>query len=235
MLKAARDAKVKRVVLTSSFAAIGYGHDDRTVPFDETVWTAVKGKGVSAYAKSKTLAERAAWDFVEHDGGGLELAVVNPVGVFGPLLGPDYSTSIILIKRLMDGDVPGCPQIWFGAVDVRDVADLHLRGHDRPRRQGPALPGGRRPVHVDAGDVGDPQGPAGRQGPARADAGAAGHPAADHGPVGGEVRQLVPELGKHKDALSEKAERLLGWSPRSPADAIVATAESLIALGLVKT
>src|ERR1700734_2724980 len=69
-------------------------------------------------------------------GGKLELAVVNPVGVFGPVLGPDYSTSIILVKRLMDGDVPGCPRIYFGGVDVRDVADLHIRAMTDPVAKG---------------------------------------------------------------------------------------------------
>jgi nucleoside-diphosphate-sugar epimerase len=234
VLKAARDAKVKRVVLTSSFAAIGYGHDDRNTPFDETVWTAVKGKGVGAYAKSKTIAERAAWDFIEHNGGGLELAVVNPVGVFGPVLAADYSTSIILVKRLMDGGVPGCPRIYFGVVDVRDVADLHLRAMTDPAAKGQRFLAVAGPFmsmlemsETLRARLGD---------------------AAKRAPTGelpdillrimalwdGEVRQLIPELGKHKDARSEKAERLLGWAPRSAADSIVATAESLIALGLVK-
>lgn len=100
VLRAARGAGVKRVVLTSSFAAIGYGHPERAAPFDETVWTDLSGP-VAAYPKSKTLAERAAWDFIEREGGGLELAAVNPVGVFGPVLGADYSTSILLVQRLM--------------------------------------------------------------------------------------------------------------------------------------
>ena len=84
VLRAAREAGVKRVVLTSSFAAIGYGHAPQETPFNETDWTDVNGKDVSAYAKSKTLAERAAWDFIAKEGDGLELSVVNPVGVFGP-------------------------------------------------------------------------------------------------------------------------------------------------------
>src|SRR5512147_1341273 len=103
VLRAAREAGVRRVVLTSSFAAIGYGHDHQDAVYDETSWTDVDGPGVSAYAKSKTLAERAAWDFVEGEGGPLQLAVINPVAVLGPLLGPDASTSIELIKRLIDG------------------------------------------------------------------------------------------------------------------------------------
>src|SRR5580658_6536073 len=125
VLRAARDAGVKRVVLTSSFAAIGYGKAPQTQPFDETSWSDLTGR-VSAYVKSKTLAERAAWDFVGESREGPELAVVNPVAVLGPVLGTDLSTSIELIKRMLDGAMPGCPALYFGVVDVRDVAELHL-------------------------------------------------------------------------------------------------------------
>jgi len=108
VLRAARDAGAKRVVLTSSFAAIGYGHETQDTPLDETKWSSLNDVG--AYTKSKTLAERAAWDFIAKEGGNLELSVINPVGVFGPVLGPDYSTSILLVQRLMVGSVPGCPR-----------------------------------------------------------------------------------------------------------------------------
>jgi nucleoside-diphosphate-sugar epimerase len=136
VLRAARDAGVKRVVLTSSFAAIGYGHKVQQAPFSESNWTDLAGDDVQPYAKSKTLAERAAWDFIAREGGRLELAVVNPVGVFGPVLGPDYSTSILLVQRLLDGAMPGCPQLDFGVVDVRDVADLHIRAMTDPAAKG---------------------------------------------------------------------------------------------------
>jgi nucleoside-diphosphate-sugar epimerase len=98
VLRASRDTGVKRVVLTSSFAAIGYGQKPQAKPFDESNWTNADAEGVQPYAKSKTLAERAAWDFVAREGGGLELAVINPVMVAGPVLGPDYSSSIILVQ-----------------------------------------------------------------------------------------------------------------------------------------
>src|ERR1700743_3481400 len=127
VLRASRDTGVKRVVLTSSFAAIGYGHAVQDAPFTEADWTDPNDKDLGAYPKSKTLAERAAWDFIAKEGRGLELAVVNPVGIFGPVLGADYATSILLVQRLMDGAMPGCPKLYFGAVDVRDVADLHVR------------------------------------------------------------------------------------------------------------
>ncbi|HEY1885654.1 MAG TPA: aldehyde reductase, partial [Roseiarcus sp.] len=137
MLKAARDAGVKRVVLTSSFAAIGYGAPkDRTAVFTEEDWTKLNDPTVQAYPKSKTIAERAAWDFIAREGGGLELAVVNPVLVLGPVLGPDVSSSIVLVKRLLNGAMPGCPDLWFGVVDVRDVADLHLKAMTAPAARG---------------------------------------------------------------------------------------------------
>jgi dihydroflavonol-4-reductase len=135
VLRAARDAGARRVVLTSSFAAVGYGHAPRATPFDETDWTD-PAAGVSAYVKSKTVAERAAWQFVAGEGSGLELAVINPVGIFGPVLGPDYASSIGLLKRLLDGAVPAAPRLWFGVVDVRDVVDLHLRAMTAPAAAG---------------------------------------------------------------------------------------------------
>jgi len=91
---------------------------------------------VIAYIKSKTIAERAAWDFIARERGGLELSVINPVGVLGPVLGSDYSTSILLVQRLLDGAMPGCPKLYFGVVDVRDVADIHLRAMTDPAAKG---------------------------------------------------------------------------------------------------
>jgi nucleoside-diphosphate-sugar epimerase len=114
VLRASRDAAVKRVVLTSSFAAVGYGQARQSAPFDETNWTDVNGEGLTAYVKSKTLAERAAWDLMAREGGGMELAVVNPVAVFGPVLGADYATSILIVQKMLDGAMPGCPRLWFG-------------------------------------------------------------------------------------------------------------------------
>lgn len=103
-------------------------------PFDETSWTILNGD-LSAYVKSKAIAERAAWDFIASEGRGLELSVLNPAGIFGPILAPDYSSSVELIKRLLSG-MPGCPRIYFGVVDVRDVADLHVRAMTHPAAKG---------------------------------------------------------------------------------------------------
>ena len=115
MLRASKEAGVKRVVLTSSFAAVGYGHPAREKLFTEEDWSTIDGAiPVPPYQKSKTIAEKAAWDWIKSDGGDLELVVVNPVGVFGPVLGKDYSTSIEIVKKILDGSVPGCPKVSFG-------------------------------------------------------------------------------------------------------------------------
>jgi dihydroflavonol-4-reductase len=234
VLRAARDAAVKRVVLTSSFAAIGYGHPVREAPFDETSWTDPAGADVRAYPRSKTLAERAAWDFVAREGGGLELATVNPVGVLGPVLGPELSTSILLVQRLMDGAVPGCPKLVFGLVDVRDVADLHLRAMTHPAAKGErflAVSGDFVSMLGIARVLKRRMGTAARRVPAFELPDWIVRLAALRDPA---ARQVLPELGRPKNATSAKAQRLLGWAPRSSEEAIVATAESLVRLGLVK-
>jgi nucleoside-diphosphate-sugar epimerase len=231
VLRASRDAGVARVVLTSSFAAIGYGHPPQSAPFDEKSWTNVDGGGVTAYVKSKTLAERAAWDFIAAEGGRLELSVVNPVGIFGPLLGRDYATSVLLVKRLLDGTVPGCPRITFGAVDVRDVADLHLRAMTHPAANGQrflACAGDFLLVVEMARVLKARLGADARRVPARELPDWLVRALALIVP---QARQLLPELGKAKNATSAKAEHLLGWTPRSREDAIVATGESLVQLG----
>lgn len=236
VLRASRDAGVRRVVLTSSFAAIGYGHGQgpRETPFDETSWTNPDGDDVLPYAKSKTLAERAAWDFIAREGGALELAVVNPVGVFGPVLGPDYSTSILLVQRLMDGAIPGCPQLTFGAVDVRDVAALHIRAMTHPAAKGErflAVAGDFVSILDIARILKQRMGSSAARVPTRQLPNWLVRLAALRDPA---VKQILPELGKTKNATNAKARNLLGWSPRSNEEAIVATAESLVRLGLLK-
>ena len=234
VLRASRDAGVKRVVLTSSFAAIGYGQKPQAAPFNETNWTDPNGEDVLPYVKSKTLAERAAWDFIAKEGGGLELSVVNPVGVFGPVLGPDYSTSILLVQRFMDGAMPGCPKLFFGVVDVRDVAGLHIRAMTDPAAKGERF----LAVAGDFMSIRDiAQVLKGRMGASAKRVKTLQLPnwvvrlAAMRDPA---VKQILPELGKMRNATNEKAKRVLGWAPCSNEESIVATAESLIRLGLLK-
>jgi dihydroflavonol-4-reductase len=235
VLRAARDAGVKRVVMTSSFAAIGYGRKITDRPFSEENWTDPNGRNISAYVKSKTLAERAAWDFVSREGGKLELSVINPVGVFGPVLGSDFSTSIGLLKRLMEGTMPGLPRLSFGIVDVRDVADIHLRAMTSGAAKGQrflAIASDFMTVQQIANVLRTKMGEAAGRVPTRVLPDLMLRLAAFFDPS---IAQAIPELGKVKHATNEKARRLLGWAPRSNEDAIVATAESLLRLGLLRS
>lgn len=234
VLRAARDADVRRVVLTSSFAAIGYTHKPTDRPFSEEDWTDPDDSNIGAYIKSKALAERAAWDFMAREGGALELAVVNPVGVFGPVLGPDYSSSIQVVQRMMDGSVPGLPRLSLGIVDVRDVADLHLRAMTNPSAKGErflATSGDcllmQDIAHVLKARMGD----AARRVPTRVLPDWMVRLAAM---FDSSLAQIVPELGKFKNGTNEKARSVLGWTPRSNEDALIATAESLMQLGLLR-
>jgi nucleoside-diphosphate-sugar epimerase len=234
VLRAARDAQVKRVVLTSSFAAVGYGYKPQMAPFNETNWTQLDGDDVAPYTKSKTLAERAAWEFMAREGGSLELSVVNPVGVFGPVLGPDYSSSILIVQRLMDGALPGSPKLSFGVVDVRDVIDLHLRAMTHPAAKGErflAVAGEFLWMREIARILKNRMGSDARRVPTGELPNWMVRLASLRDPA---IKLILPELGKRKNATNEKARRMLGWTPRPNEEALIATAESLVRLGLLK-
>jgi dihydroflavonol-4-reductase len=233
VLRAARQAGVRRVVLTSSFAAIGYGPAPKGKVFTEEDWTDPHYEGISAYVKSKTLAERAAWDYVADVGAGIELAVVNPVGVLGPVLGPDFSTSIQLVSRLLDGSVPGAPKLTFNIVDVRDVADLHLRAMTSPHAAGErflAVTGDPVSMGQISRLLRERLGEQARKAPTRE---LSNWLVKLVSLFDSSLKQIVPELGHVRLASSEKARSVLGWEPLSGEQAILATAQSLIDLGLV--
>lgn len=232
VLRAAKAAGVKRVVLTSAFGAICYGTHKKT-PYDENDWSDLNA-GLPFYQKSKTLSEQAAWNYVKHEGKGMELSVINPVVVLGPVLGADYSHSIRMIYQMLNGAIKGLPQLRFGYVDVRDVADLHVIAMQHP------LAAGERFLAVAAeamsmldianilhNELGDK---------------AAKVPRRELpswliriiGLFNPSVRFVIPHLGMVKEASHEKATRLLNWHPRGNKEAVLATAESLIRLGLVK-
>ncbi|MGE0830166.1 MAG: SDR family oxidoreductase [Hyphomonadaceae bacterium] len=234
VLRAAKAAGVKRVVVTSSVAAIAYGGKAGPAArdFTEADWTDPSGADVRAYVKSKTLAERAAWEFARADG--VEMTTVNPAAVLGPLLGNDYSASLELVKKLLEGALPGCPRVGFALVDVRDVADLHVRAMTHPQAAGErfiAAIGGFLWMEEIAAILRARLGAAARRVPTGRLPDWVLKLAANFDPV---VRQVVPELGRERPVTSAKAQSMLGWRPRGNEDAIVASAESLIAQGLVK-
>lgn len=234
VLRVSRDAGVKRVVITSSIAAISYGHAPRAEPFNESDWTNLDTPGLAAYTRSKTLAERAAWDFMAREGGALELATVNPVVVLGPVLSADLGTSVEMVRRFMIGAIPASPLLYFNLVDVRDVADLHLRAMTHPAAAGErfiASSGDALTMREIAQILKRRLGPAGKRVRTLQMPNWLMRTVARFSPT---VRQLLPELGKVKNATSAKAQRVLGWTPRSSEEAIVSAAESLLRVGVVR-
>ncbi|XVV15669.1 SDR family oxidoreductase [Actinoplanes sp. CA-131856] len=229
VLRAALEAGVRRVVLTSAIGAVAYGHPPRDTPFTEEDWTNLDAD-LAPYQRSKTLAERAAWDFVAGEGRGLELATVNPTAVLGPVLGPDYSPSLNSIAGMLDGSLPALLKFATGYVDVRDVASLHLLAMTEPAAAGErfiATAGHslwqRDIAAILRARLGDRAAKVPtREMPLTVARGLA--------KVNPQMRALRLILGRDLDATSAKAERLLGWKPRPIEDTIVETAESLLAL-----
>ena len=140
-LEAAFASKVERVVLTSSMAAVMYGHDPaRSAPFTAADWTNVDGPGVSAYTESKYRAEKVAWQIADRHGRRNDLVAINPGNVYGPLLDEDPGTSARLVIRLIDGSLPAAAKLPMTAVDVRDVAALHVKALTTPGAGGHRYP-----------------------------------------------------------------------------------------------
>ena len=217
VLRAARDAGVKRVVLTSSFAAIGYGQEPQEHAVGRDELDGPRRRRRAALREIEDPGRAARPGISSPTKGGLELSVVNPVGVFGPVLGPDYSTSILIVQRLMDGAMPGCPRLSFGLVDVRDVADLHVRAMTHPAAKGErflAVAGDFLSIRDIARVLKSRMGASARRVPTRQLPNWLVRIAAMRDPA---VKQILPELGKRKNATNEKA--TAGWRrdrPRSP-------------------
>jgi dihydroflavonol-4-reductase len=137
VLKAARGGGVKRVVMTSSISAIINRRGAREKPFTAEDWTdETNRRDTSPYDRAKTIAERAAWAWLAAEGGGLALVAVNPGLVLGPALGADFSASIEVFKKLLDGSIPALPPFGFNVVDVRDIARLHALAMTTPEAAG---------------------------------------------------------------------------------------------------
>jgi dihydroflavonol-4-reductase len=231
VLRAARDAGVKRLVLTSAFGAVGCGHKPMGRPFDENDWSNLSSD-LAPYQRSKTLAELAAWDFIKKEGNGLEMAAINPTAVLGPALGADYSHSIRMIKNMLDGQ-PGVPKVNSGFVDVRDVADLHVRAMSMATANGErflAIAGESLWLADVAKILRARVGPAANKVSTRVVPNWLVRLGARQNP---QMKAIAPLLGVNMNATSGKAEKLLGWKPRSAEESIVSTAESLVRLNLL--
>jgi len=229
-LKAAAKAGVKRVVMTSSVSASSPPEGASDSLTDESVWTDPDGPGVGAYPQSKVIAEKAAWDFIKTQGGATTLAVVNPALVIGPVLTKENLGSVQIVQRLLNGSMPGYPRLGFNLVDVRDVADLHIRAMTAPEAAGERF--------IAAGDffwMGDMA----RILKAELGVRAAKVPTRALPDVvlrllsvfDRALRVVTPSLGRKHAFSSDKARRVLGWTPRPATVTIVECAESLIARG----
>jgi nucleoside-diphosphate-sugar epimerase len=225
VLRASLDAGVKRVVLTSSVAAVRGGARDGTLTEDD--WSDPDDTNLTPYARSKTAAERAAWELVRSEDAADRLAAINPGAIIGPLLSDDPSFSLQGISRLLEG-MPGLPRLGFSWVDVRDVADLHIRAMTSPAA------GGERFIAVArflwmaevAAVLRERLGERAAKVPTRKvpNVMVRGMALVDR-----EARTVVPDLGKRVEYSAEKAKSRLGWSTRPVEDTIVDCAESLLA------
>lgn len=231
-LRFAKEAGVTRFVQTSSVAAIAYGHDKPL--FTAADWTDPNAPGVQPYIKSKTIAERAARDWVREHGEGMEFVTVNPALVLGPVLSSDFSASVEVVTRLLDGSMPGYPQIGFAVVDVRDLADLHLRALETPGINGERfIAAGPFMMMGEVAQVlRDRLGARARKVPRRALPNLLLRAIAL---FDGTIKQVVSELGRRRVVDVEHTATVLGWRTRSAKETIVDTAESLLAHGIIKT
>jgi nucleoside-diphosphate-sugar epimerase len=233
VLRMSLDAGVKRVVVTSSIAAIRLSEGAAARPLHEGDWTDPDSPGLTPYVRSKTIAERAAWDLVRDRGGEDRLAVVNPGAIIGPVLNDDLSYSLQSVQRLLEG-MPGMPRLGFNLVDVRDVADLELKAMTAPEAGGERFIATTRFLWMaEIGEIlRERLGEAASKVPTRTVPNLLVRAMALFDPG---IRSVVGTLGKRTELSSEKARSALGWAPRPVEDTIAETGESLIRHGVATT
>ncbi len=233
VLRAASAAGVRRFVMTSSVAAISYGRPRGVHHLTEADWTDLSQPGLTPYIQSKTIAERAARDWVQSEGGALEYCSICPSVVLGPVWSGDYSASVMVVKSLLDGRMAACPDIGFGVVDVRDVADLHVRALKTPGLAGERfIASGRFMKLREVADLlrarlGDDA----RKVTTRNVPDWLVRIAAHFNPL---ARAVLGELGNVRNQSSAHAQGMLGWATRPEEESIIDCARSLLALGIVK-
>ena len=232
VLKAAAEEGIKKIVLTSSVAAIIYGHEKDS--FNEEDWTDTDAEGCSAYNKSKTYAEKAAWDFINSDECNMELSVINPSLVLGPVLESDFGTSVEVVKRFLNGGFPLAPNISFGIVDVRDVAQLHLLALESPQASGNRFIASSETMAIPSiSMVLREKIPEYKK---KLPKGIAPNFLIKLlGLFSPLMKTVADQLGKTKELDNSKAKNILGWQPRSGEEAVVASAKSLIEFDIVKS
>ena len=233
VLKAAKAAGVKRIVMTSSVAAMYAGMPGVSRRFTENDWSDINSPETGAYAKSKTIAERAARDWIAAEGGGMEYCTINPALVLGPVLGSDFSGSLAVVTKMLNGDLPGLPRIGFGICDVRDIAAAHVSAMTAPDMANERfLCSGDFLWMTDvAAILRSRLADRARRVPTMKLPGFLVRLSAL---FDAEIRLVLPELGRERIGDASHARALIGWNPRPAAESIVDTARSLIAAGLIK-
>ncbi|ABR35737.1 MULTISPECIES: SDR family oxidoreductase [Clostridium] len=230
VMKAAKAAGVKRVVLTSASGAVLSGHKSHPEIFTEEDWTDLSGN-IDAYQRSKTMAELAAWEFAKKEN--MELSAVNPVAVMGPVLGQDFSHSNQIIRAMLKGDMPFLLNIGFDYVDVRDVAELHLLAMTCPEAAGErfiATTGENLTYKEEAKILQRYLGSTAKKVSTKA---LPDFMIKFMAIFKKDLRMPATFLGQNTACSNAKAKKLLGWQPRPAEEAIVATAKSMIELGLI--
>lgn len=228
VLRSAHKAGVKRVVQVSSTAAIVSGHRDKFKRFTEEDWSILEND-IGAYAKSKTLAERAAWEFInsEKNTNRMELVAINPPLILGPVPNKNFRTSVELIRTYMLGQVPGVGRIKMGLVDVRDVASAILLGMTTPEAAGHRFlcSGGTMWLKDIAATLHAEYSPRGYKIPTLEFPSWA---VRFLGLFDKKIARVAGELDRDFEQSNEKAKRILNWTPRPAKEAILSMAESLI-------
>ena len=231
VLKACADADVQKVVLTSSFAAVGYGHPREKEVYTEEDWSSVDGE-ISAYAKSKTLAEKAAWEFVENleESKKFDLTVINPVAVTGPMLTSDIGSSNDFLLKLISGSMPACPKIHMGYIDVRDVAKAHIFSMTEEKTNGERIIVSENEMFF--AEVGKTLNEAGfKKSPTKE---LPNFLVKIMSFFVGELKTLLSALDRKGDIDKTKAERFFNWEYISTEQSVTETAQQLQEMGLTK-
>jgi dihydroflavonol-4-reductase len=231
VLKACADADVQKVVLTSSFAAVGYGHPREKEVYTEEDWSSVDGE-ISAYAKSKTLAEKAAWEFVENleESKKFDLTVINPVAVTGPMLTSDIGSSNDFLLKLISGSMPACPKIHMGYIDVRDVAKAHIFSMTEEKTNGERIIVSENEMFF--AEVGKTLNEAGfKKSPTKE---LPNFLVKIMSFFVGELKTLLSALDRKGDIDKTKAERFFDWEYISTEQSVTETAQQLQEMGLTK-
>ena len=231
VLKACADTDVQKVVLTSSFAAVGYGHPREKEVYTEEDWSSVDGE-ISAYAKSKTLAEKAAWEFVENleESKKFDLTVINPVAVTGPMLTSDIGSSNDFLLKLISGSMPACPKIHMGYIDVRDVAKAHIFSMTEEKTNGERIIVSENEMFF--AEVGKTLNEAGfKKSPTKE---LPNFLVKIMSFFVGELKTLLSALDRKGDIDKTKAERFFNWEYISTEQSVTETAQQLQEMGLTK-